>query len=481
MNDLSSILRSLNFWRCLLAGTCSFFGTWILNRDIISYLTVADPVGRDIGFFLGTTVFYILLAFAARRHASVLHLRVLEAISAGAIVLGVAAFAVVSSQELPGLASVAFFVCELGDVMPGILFLVALCELDTKRGIALCVCFSYAIASVLQVGAAGIPGEIRMGLYPLLGIAVLALTHPLARDNFARLREGQRIGDYQISSPQSFLSPFNLLFVSLFVFQFVFGFALALNNQHGVPLDTSVVGVLACGIGLLIGLSRRDRGSEDALFQIAALFVIGGFLLALLSLFSTVGSLANVVLAMGTVCFSVLRILSITAVGIRNRLDAVYMAACSSAFQSTGTLVGADFGHWANQLDAAGTALIVAGVLFAFAVYCIVPMRRFSFEEAIYGVQPVADVAALPLSEASEQSKFDEVCHQLGERFGLTKREQEIMAMLARGRNGKFVEDYYVISYNTVKTHVKHIYLKLDVHSQQELIDLVEDSLPVSG
>ena len=46
--------------------------------------------------------------------------------------------------------------------------------------------------------------------------------------------------------------------------------------------------------------------------------------------------------------------------------------------------------------------------------------------------------------------------------------------MLAKGRNGKFIEDFYTVSYNTVKTHVKHIYTKLDVHSQQELIDLVE-------
>lgn len=46
--------------------------------------------------------------------------------------------------------------------------------------------------------------------------------------------------------------------------------------------------------------------------------------------------------------------------------------------------------------------------------------------------------------------------------------------MLARGRNGQYVMDHYVISRNTVKSHVKHIYAKLGVHSQQELIDLVE-------
>ena len=36
------------------------------------------------------------------------------------------------------------------------------------------------------------------------------------------------------------------------------------------------------------------------------------------------------------------------------------------------------------------------------------------------------------------------------------------------------IRDMLVLSRNTVKTHVQNIYAKLGVHSQQELIDLVE-------
>lgn len=35
-------------------------------------------------------------------------------------------------------------------------------------------------------------------------------------------------------------------------------------------------------------------------------------------------------------------------------------------------------------------------------------------------------------------------------------------------------QETLVVSYNTVKTHVSHAYAKLSVHSQQELIDVVE-------
>ena len=49
--------------------------------------------------------------------------------------------------------------------------------------------------------------------------------------------------------------------------------------------------------------------------------------------------------------------------------------------------------------------------------------------------------------------------------------------MLAKGRNVRFIMEHYVISRNTVKSHIEHIYSKIDVRSQQELIDTVESEL----
>lgn len=69
---------------------------------------------------------------------------------------------------------------------------------------------------------------------------------------------------------------------------------------------------------------------------------------------------------------------------------------------------------------------------------------------------------------------LEERCAQLAREWGLTKREQEIFVMLARGRNGAYIQEHFTLSRNTVKSHIKHIYSKLGVHSHQELIDLVE-------
>ncbi len=64
----------------------------------------------------------------------------------------------------------------------------------------------------------------------------------------------------------------------------------------------------------------------------------------------------------------------------------------------------------------------------------------------------------------------------LAQAAGLTGREREVFDLLARGRNAHYLQEQLGISRNTAKTHIAHIYTKLGVHSQQELIDLLEQS-----
>ena len=48
-------------------------------------------------------------------------------------------------------------------------------------------------------------------------------------------------------------------------------------------------------------------------------------------------------------------------------------------------------------------------------------------------------------------------------------------AHLRIGRSAKYVSEELVISFNTARSHIRHIYEKLDVHSKQELISLVRE------
>lgn len=64
--------------------------------------------------------------------------------------------------------------------------------------------------------------------------------------------------------------------------------------------------------------------------------------------------------------------------------------------------------------------------------------------------------------------------HSLAKKAGLTQRETEVFSLLAKGHGIKFISDSLCISASTSKTHVYNIYRKLNIHTREELIDLVE-------
>lgn len=65
-------------------------------------------------------------------------------------------------------------------------------------------------------------------------------------------------------------------------------------------------------------------------------------------------------------------------------------------------------------------------------------------------------------------------CGELTAQFGLTTREFEIMQMLVRGYRKDEISEALFISPLTTKTHMRNVYGKLGVHTQDELIHLVE-------
>lgn len=58
-------------------------------------------------------------------------------------------------------------------------------------------------------------------------------------------------------------------------------------------------------------------------------------------------------------------------------------------------------------------------------------------------------------------------------RYHLSEREAEVVDLIVRGNTVPRIAEQLFISENTVRTHTKRIYAKLDVHKKQELIDLV--------
>jgi DNA-binding CsgD family transcriptional regulator len=89
------------------------------------------------------------------------------------------------------------------------------------------------------------------------------------------------------------------------------------------------------------------------------------------------------------------------------------------------------------------------------------------------------NIAALVKKRAFEKeldtSKLEDRCYIVTQRHGLTKREGEVLTLLAMGRNVPSIAETLLISAATVKTHVLHIYRKIGVSSRQELLNVMYD------
>jgi DNA-binding CsgD family transcriptional regulator len=118
-------------------------------------------------------------------------------------------------------------------------------------------------------------------------------------------------------------------------------------------------------------------------------------------------------------------------------------------------------------------------VVSAIAILLLIIAGAFLLNEpsnvSIWGMIPAE---ARGTQEIAESETLPEI-ESLSKRYGLTEREKEVLLLLARGRNAQFIAKQLVISIHTAKTHIKHIYYKADIHTQQELLDTIEQA--VSG
>ena len=92
---------------------------------------------------------------------------------------------------------------------------------------------------------------------------------------------------------------------------------------------------------------------------------------------------------------------------------------------------------------------------------------------------PAVATGGAPASQdphSAHERPYLTACRTVGKLAKLSSREQSILELLAMGRGSENIAKRLSISLNTVRTHTHNIYAKLDVHSRQELIDLIEQT-----
>lgn len=461
------------FWRMTAALTCVLVGMYAMN-------VVVFPLFDDV-FTFARDISQLVLAVMALAVGIVATFRpsLLKSAPLGSCVLAFLAFgAVMVPLSLAvgngALLVVAASVFAVGRGAVLLATSIAMARVLSGRAIVASVALAFVASAALQAACWLVPIAVGLALYCLLPFVIFFLVKRDARAMVDLASFGEAPADAVITRPKSFLPLASQVFVCLFLFRAAFGISLRFGETTGVPVEV-FFGIVPIGIAALM-LMFWKRFDADRLAQVSVLFVAVGFLF-LNSSSDGFRDASNFLLSSGNSLFNMVSWIVIASVGARNLTGALGVAGWGNGVGSLGTIIGAALGVGSNHLveHSPDALMALSGMLLVlFVGYALIGLKNFSFKSVIEGVVPVEEPGVVA---ESPEVAFQARCDAIAEEYRLTPREREVFAMLARGRNREYIQEKLVVSRNTVKAHVRHVYEKLGIHSHQELIDLVEDGV----
>lgn len=335
-------------------------------------------------------------------------------------------------------------------------------------------------------------------------MAMCALACLLARKESCELLErlsqaDEAPADVQLTQPATFL-PFNH---RLYLLLGVFGFSAGMSFYFGIDADyanASALSIAPLALVALVGFKVRKRVNLDAL-HIASFVIAAGAFLSIGFVWNESIIVSGALFGAAEACFYVLMFTLLAAIAQRNAQNAAVVFGWGLGLFVLGWGVcGAAFNCLAH-IFIYQVPFLVFPLAWAFIAFNAWFLYGFSLDEAVAGIEEAREVV-VPAprrglwvgdlghdagggdsggegSAGADERRCDppsleaQVARIAGQ-AGLTEREREIFELLARGRNARYLQEQFDISRNTAKTHIAHVYTKLGVHSQQELIDLLE-------
>ena len=98
------------------------------------------------------------------------------------------------------------------------------------------------------------------------------------------------------------------------------------------------------------------------------------------------------------------------------------------------------------------------------------------FEKIASGQVVHSEAAPSQATPLQTKALFKARCDAIAEKYGLSDRETDVFHLIARGYDARAIADELVVSYNTARTHIRNIYVKMDVHSRHEFFDIINSS-----
>ena len=433
------------FWRVCAALLCVLLTTSLMNVVVFPRFDAVFTYARDASVLANATTL-IAVGLVATFRPQLLRMR---ALTAGCLVLLAMGSALLPVGLYTGSAvalTAAACALSIGRGWAIVMVGAAASRLGVRQAgacIALAFVAEYAVTALVWV----IPAGAGTVLVWRQALPVLQATE-----------SGEAPADFSVTQPSTFLPLASQLFVCLFLFRVAFGYP---TSWASCPWPRWRCTCCSRGGRFRPICWRRFR---------CCWWSAGGA-------YAAVGSVT--LLAAGNALFDMVAWLVLIAVAGRNPRAAVATFAWGRGVSGLGSTAGAALGVWSNDLFGAGSPavdFVTGALILVFVGYALIGLKHFSFAETIAGVTPVDQAVA-----KSPEQEFAERCRTLAERYGLSPRELEVFMMLARGRDRAYIQEQLVVSRNTVKAHVKHVYAKLDIHTHQDLIDLVEEERVESG
>lgn len=184
---------------------------------------------------------------------------------------------------------------------------------------------------------------------------------------------------------------------------------------------------------------------------------------------------AFICLTVANVCFEAMSRLYIVHTAIRHSSSSAFLVAMGLVATTLAGIVGA--GLWTCCLMTGAASFSRELLMAMLCVFVITASLSSDQDSPDLSDKEAQDAHTQALAEqrddVSEKEAFTVMCDAVSERYGLSRRERDVLALLAQGRSRTYIREALFISKGTVDTHIHHIYSKMGVRSKDEVQSIV--------
>lgn len=270
--------------------------------------------------------------------------------------------------------------------------------------------------------------------------------------------------------------------VGTFAFSLICGFVIELdihNNLQYAQTDlTGLFGIIAAVAMLAVLLVAKPRKANiDYITPVTALCLVT--ILLYRSLNVADGHVAGSLMTAFLISFYVLLWLMFISEANERKLPAFFLLGLALGVARLSVALGRFTAQTLLERTGVDPQLALVGSVWLLVVTLALMFCSYLRYAAKRGAADAGKSGAFadePLASAPAHLGASDALTQMRETYGLTAREYEVIAEFAAGRSARAIAERFTLSEHTVKTHLRHAYAKMDVHSRQDLLDLIEET-----